>query len=289
MRLAVRARRGGVGLLVLPAVAFLVLMLVSSLLLLVSYSLRSSQTTALFAPLRLTTWHAFFSQSFNLDILWTTLEVSLIVDVITVLLAYPTAWCLSRMRRGPRLTAALLLVFSPIFVSVVVRSYGWMLLLSGNGLIGRYSPVPLLFHMPGVIIALVHVELPFGVFPILSSMANFRHEQLEAAADLGAGPVLRFRRVLLPATLPGVIAAAQIVFALTVSAFATPALLGGGRVNVLSQAVYNDISQLDWPLAAVEALVLIGVALVVLLLFGRLQRLVDGRTRRGARATAGPA
>lgn len=287
MRVAERTRRGGAGLLVVPAVAFLVLMLVSSLLLLVSYSLRTSQTTALFAPFSLGTWHVFFAQSFNLNLLWTTLEISLIVDAITVLLAYPTAWCLSRMRRGLRLSAALLLVFSPIFVSVVVRSYGWMLLLSGNGLIGRYSPVPLLYHSPGVIIALVHVELPFGVFPILSTMTNLRHEQLEAAADLGAGPVLRFRRVLLPATLPGVVAAAQIVFALTVSAFATPALLGGGRVNVLSQAVYNDIAQLEWPLAAVEALVLVGLALAVLLLFGRLRRRVDAGTRPGAGAAAG--
>jgi putative spermidine/putrescine transport system permease protein len=275
MRAPRRAGRGRAGLLVGPAVAFLVLMLVSSLLLLVSYSLRTTQTTALFARFSLGTWRMFFAQPFNLDILWTTLEVSLIVDVITVLLAYPTAWCLSRMKRGPRLSAALLLVFSPIFVSVVVRSYGWMLLLSANGLIGRYSPVPLLYHMPGVIIALVHVELPFGVFPILSTMTNFRSEQLEAAADLGAGPALRFRRVLLPATLPGVVAAGQLVFALTVSAFATPALLGGGRVNVLSEAVYNDISQLEWPLAAVEALVLVAVALVVLLLFGRLRQLVD--------------
>jgi putative spermidine/putrescine transport system permease protein len=93
--------------------------------------------------------------------------------------------------------------------------------------------------------------------------------------------------VLLPATLPGVVAAGQIVFALTVSAFATPALLGGGRVNVLSQAVYNDISQLDWPLAAVEALVLVAVALVVLLLFGRLRRLVDTGTGQGAGAAGG--
>jgi len=286
MRSAERAQRGSAGLLVGPAVAFLVLMLVSSLLLMVSYSLRTSQTTALFAPFSLSTWHVFFAQSFNLNVLWTTLEVSLIVDVVTVLLAYPTAWCLSRMRRGLRLSAALLLVFSPIFVSVVVRSYGWMLLLSDNGLIGRYSPVPLLYHAPGVIIALVHVELPFGVFPLLSNMTNMRHEQLQAAADLGAGPWLRFRRVLLPATLPGVVAAAQIVFALTVSAFATPALLGGGRVNVLSEDVYNDISQLEWPLAAVEALVLVGVAIAVLLLFGRLRRHVDAETGSGARAEA---
>jgi putative spermidine/putrescine transport system permease protein len=287
MRLAGRRGRSGAGLLVGPAVAFLALMGVSSLLLMVSYSVRTAQTTALLAPFSLSTWRVFFDQPYNLGILWTTLEISVVVDVITVLLAYPTAWCLSRMKRGARLSAALLLVFSPIFVSVVVRSYGWMLLLSDNGLIGRYSPVPLLYHAPGVIIALVHVELPFAVFPILSVMMNLRHEQLEAAADLGAGPVLRFRRVLLPATLPGVVAAGQIVFALTVSAFATPALLGGGRVNVLSQAVYNDISQLDWPLAAVEAVVLVAVALVVLLLFGRLRRLVDTGTGQGAGAAGG--
>jgi putative spermidine/putrescine transport system permease protein len=278
MRRLRSAKRPAGGLLVVPAVMFLVLMLISSLLLMVSYSLRAKQTAALFAPFSLSTWHALFSQPFNLDVLRTTLELSLVVDLFTVVLAYPVAWCISRMRRGARTFAAVVIVFSPIFVSVVVRSYGWMLLLGGTGLIGRYSPVPLLYHAPGVIIALVHVELPFAVFPILSNMVNLRPELLDAAADLGAGPLLRFRRVLLPATLPGLVAAVQIVFALTVSAFATPALLGGGRVNVLSEAIYDDISQLEWPLAAVEALVLVAMALVVLVLFNRLGRRINAGT-----------
>jgi putative spermidine/putrescine transport system permease protein len=130
-----------------------------------------------------------------------------------------------------------------------------------------------------VILALVHVELPFAVIPLLAALRTMPPGVLEAAADLGASPWRRLRTVLLPLTMPGIVASVQLVFALTVSAFATPSLLGGGRVSMLAQSVYENIQQLQWPLAAAQALLLLAVSLVVLTLFNRLTRLVDVRHR----------
>src|SRR5690606_27855553 len=88
----------------------------------------------------------------------------------------------------------------------------------------------------------------------------------------GAGPFIRFRRVILPLTLPGLIAGTQLVFALTISSFATPALLGGGRVQVMATSVYDDVNNVDWPMAAVTSYLLLAIAVVALAVFGAVQR-----------------
>ncbi|MGW3952324.1 ABC transporter permease [Streptomyces sp. NPDC004752] len=264
--------------LVAPGALYLLLVLCSIVLLLLSYSFRTERTSRLFAPFDLGTWSRLLGDRYTADMLWTTLRVGAVVAVLTVLIAYPIAWCLLRVRRWWLSGLLMFAVFSPILISVVVRSYGWMLLLAPDGLLhGMLGSW--LYHEPGVVLALVHVELPFAIVPLLGSLRSLPEGVLEAAADLGASPWRRLRSVLLPLTMPGVIASFQLVFALTVSAFATPALLGGGRVAVLAQSVYQNIQQLQWPLAAAQALVLLGVALVVLATFNRLGRLADVRHR----------
>jgi putative spermidine/putrescine transport system permease protein len=274
--------------LVAPGAAYLLLVFCSVVLLLISFSFRTQRSSRLFAPFDTGTWSRVLTDSYDLDVLWTTLRVGVLVTVITVLVAYPIAWCLLKVRRW-WVTALLgFVVFSPILVSVVVRSYGWMLLLGPGGLLAG----PLhgwLYHEPGVILALVHVELPFAVVPLLAALRTLPPGVLEAAADLGASPWRRLRTVLLPLTAPGIVASVQLVFALTVSAFATPSLLGGGRVSVLAQSVYQNIQQLQWPVAAAQALLLLAVALVVLTLFNRISRLVDVRHRGGGPAKPGTA
>jgi putative spermidine/putrescine transport system permease protein len=267
--------------LVAPGVLYLLLVFCSIILLLLSYSFRTERTSRLFAPFDLGTWTRLLDDPYTADVLWTTLRVGAMVAVLAVLIAYPIAWCLLRVRRWWLSGLLMFAVFSPILISVVVRSYGWMLLLAPHGLL--HGPLGgWLYHEPGVVLALVHVELPFAIVPLLGSLRSLPEGVLEAAADLGASPWRRLRSILLPLTMPGVIASLQLVFALTVSAFATPSLLGGGRVAVLAQSVYQNIQQLQWPLAAAQALVLLGVALVVLATFNRLGRLADVRHRAPA-------
>ncbi|MFJ8600232.1 ABC transporter permease [Streptomyces shenzhenensis] len=267
--------------LIAPGALYLLLVFCSIVLLLLSYSFRTERTSRLFAPFDLGTWSRLLDDAYTVDVLWTTLRVGAVVAVLTVLIAYPVAWCLLRVRRWWLSGLLMFAVCSPILISVVVRSYGWLLLLAPDGLL--HAPFgSWLYHEPGVVLALVHVELPFAIVPLFGSLRSLPDGVLEAAADLGASPWRRLRLVLLPLTMPGVIAALQLVFALTVSAFATPSLLGGGRVAVLAQSVYQNIQQLQWPLAAAQAVVLLAVALVVLATFNRLGRLADVRHRAPA-------
>lgn len=234
------------------------------------------------SPYTLATWRHFLTSGFYWSVVRTTVELGAIVTVLTLVLGYPTAYVLSQIRNRFVLVASYVILFSPLLVSVVVRSYGWMLLLGQHGVLnavlgripGLHAPYTLLFNQTGVTIALVHILLPFAIFPILSVLRQLPPGVSEAAEDLGAKPWQTWRKVVLPLSLPGVVTGAQIVFTLTISAWVTAALLGGGRVQLLGNLIYSNISELNWPLGAVEAFVLLAIALLALGLLGRLGRAV---------------
>jgi len=150
-------------------------------------------------------------------------------------------------------------------VSVVVRTYGWFILLASQGLVNTTlraagiltEPLSLLFNFRGVVISLTHIMLPFVIFPIYSVMGRLDQSLKEAAHDLGAGWWQAFVRITLPLTMPGVVAGALICFTLALSAFVTPRLLGGGRVQVLPLMVYNNTVEINWPTGAVSGLTLL--------------------------------
>lgn len=273
----VQRRRRRSWLLVAPGTAYLVVIFTAIVALLLSYSIRSEKTATLFAPFDTATWGKVLTDGYTWSVLGTTVLLGLVVSVLTVLIAYPLAWCISLLR-GWRALALMFVVFSPILVSVVVRTYGWMMILREGGPFGSLFQ-GWLYHEPSVIVALVHVELPFAVFPILSAIRSVPADLAESAADLGAGPIRRFTSIQLPLTVPGVLAGAQLVFALTISAFATPALLGGGRVTVLAQTIYQNIQLLEWPTAAAQSVMLLALAVVVLALFTVAARFAAGGGR----------
>lgn len=233
-------------------------------------------------PYSIETWREFLTSGYYWSVVRTTVELGLIVTIIALLLAYPTAYVLLRLRSGTLRVIAYLILFSPLLVSIVVRTYGWMLLLGERGFVnqvlqhvpGLDAPYRLLFNQAGVTIALVHILLPFAVFPILSVLRQVPPGVSEAASDLGAKPWRIWLKVILPLSMPGIVASAQIVFTLTISAWATVVLLGGGRVQVLGNMIYANITELNWPLGAVEAFVLLTIALLALGMLGRLGRAV---------------
>jgi putative spermidine/putrescine transport system permease protein len=231
----------------------------------------------------LQTYVEYFTDPFTYKVVGTTLRLSLLVTALSIIIGYPLAYALHTRVRSAAVKGLLaLLLFSPLLVSVVVRTYGWMILLAGTGLVNTLlrrlgvidQPISLLFNMTGVVISLTHILLPFAIFPMYSVMSRLDLSLKEAAHDLGAGWWDTFKHVTLPLTMPGIVAGALICFTLALSAFVTPRLLGGGRVQVMPLMVYNNTVDINWPTGAVSGLVLLLMSIAaVWMLNGLLRRL----------------
>jgi ABC-type spermidine/putrescine transport system permease subunit I len=215
-----------------------------------------------------------------LSVLLDSLRIAAVVTVICLLLAYPVAAWLARAGRlGLALGFFALLL--PFWTSVLVRTYAWLVMLGRNGIVNRAlldlgwieAPLPLLHNLMGVVIGMVHVLLPYMVFPIYAALARMDPDLPRAAEGLGASPWRAFLRVTLPLSLPGVAAGCALVFVLSLGFFITPALLGGGRVIMISMLIEQQVRELlEWPFAAALSAVLLAATLVIYGLIGRLTR-----------------
>ncbi len=224
-----------------------------------------------------------FTDSYYYGIFWRTFWISALVALIGVLIGTPEAYVLSRMR-NPWRSILLLVVLAPLLVSVVVRAFGWSMLLGPeglvNGLLGVFGigPVRILYTEAAIVIALVHVMLPFMVIPVWTSLQKLDAGVENAALSLGASPFTTLRRIVLPQVMPGILSGSLIVFGLAASSFAIPGLLGGRRLKMVATVVYDEyLHELNWPLGAAVALVLLVANLVVMLSYNRL---VEGRYKK---------
>jgi len=213
-----------------------------------------------------------FSDSYYLEIFGRTALMSAIVTVLCVVLGVPETIIISRMR-GRWRGVFLLIILAPLLISVVVRTLGWSILMGNNGLINKGlmlfhiidEPLRLAFTMTGVTIAMVHVMVPFMVISVWASLQKLDPQVENAGLSLGASQRTVFRRVVLPQLLPGILSGSIIVFALSASAFATPALLGGRRLKVVATAAYDEfLNTLNWPLGAAIAVVLLVANIVII-------------------------
>lgn len=206
-----------------------------------------------------------------------TFVFALVVTAVALVIAYPIAYALTRLSLGWR-AALFACVLFPLWISVLVRTFSWMLLLEKNGPINRFligsglidTPLPLLFNSTGVLIGMVHVLLPYAVLPIYAALVRIDPALLRASEGLGASPVTTFRRVLLPLSARGIATAATFVFLLSLGFFVTPMLLGGSRNLTLSMLIESLVNErLDWPLAAAGSMVLLAASLLILAVAGR--------------------
>jgi putative spermidine/putrescine transport system permease protein len=217
----------------------------------------------------------FLLDGFYLGILWRTVRIGLVVTALCAVLGYPVALHLTRC--GARERAILmLLIVSPLVVSLVIRSLGWLIILGRRGLLDSIAAAlglggaDLLRTETAVVIGLAHIFYPFMVLSIHGALQNIDPAVLRAAANLGAGPWRAFRVVTLPLSMPGLIAGSLIVFALSVSSFVTPALLGGARVKVAAYLVWEQTLQiLDWGFASAIATILLVVTGAIMYAYKR--------------------
>ncbi|WP_261543259.1 ABC transporter permease [Burkholderia multivorans] len=210
---------------------------------------------------------------YYLTIFGRTAGLATAVTLLSIVLGVPETIVLARMRK-PWQSICLLVVLGPLLISVVVRTLGWQILLGNNGVLNDAlqalhitdEPVRLVFTMTGTIVALTHVLVPFMVMSVWATLQKLDPQVEWAGRSLGASPARVFRRVILPQILPGVLSGSIIVFALSASAFATPALIGGRRLKVVATAAYDEfLGTLNWPLGASIAVLLLiaNVAIVM--------------------------
>jgi putative spermidine/putrescine transport system permease protein/spermidine/putrescine transport system permease protein len=178
----------------------------------------------------------------------TTFEVSILTTLICVLIGYPLAYFMAQLpSRAANLCMITVLV--PFWTPLLVRTYAWLVLLQRKGLINTWAidaglwdePVKLVHNLTGTLIGMVHIMLPFLVLPVYSSMKAISSDYVLAASNLGANPIQAFWRIFFPLSLPGLFAGALIVFVLCLGFFVTPAVLGGGKVIMVSMRITTNI------------------------------------------------
>ena len=211
----------------------------------------------------------------------TTFKVSALTTLICIVAGYPLAYVLSQL---PRRAAqwCLLAVLLPFWTSLLVRTYAWLVLLQRQGLLNTWGqqlgwwdePLALVHNLTGTLIGMAHIMLPFLVLPLLGAMRAIDGDLLKAAASLGAGPARAFFGVFLPLSLPGLAAGTVIVFILCLGFYVTPAVLGGGKVIMVSNQIANDIELFfNWGAASAGGVVLLVLTLALMAVATRLLRL----------------
>ncbi len=272
-----RRDRLDAALLLLPATLFLLLWFILPLCRLLSLAFTSD--TGVFGN-----FEVLLASDVYLRVFGNTLLVSLLVTLLTLALAWPIAYVLTRVK-GLKFLLLLYGVLFPFWISVLVRTFSWMLLLERNGPINRLlmglgvtdHPLALLFNETGVIIGMVHVLLPYAILPLYSAMNRIDRRLLMASDGLGAGLIDTFRRIYLPLCLPGLFGGGTFVFLLSLGFFITPALLGGANAMTLSMLISSFVTdRLAWSLAAAGSLVLLVVVLLLLALTLQLLPLEKG-------------
>ncbi|MEV0390229.1 ABC transporter permease [Nonomuraea sp. NPDC050643] len=274
---ASRPRRRTGLLLALPAIAIFALLFLAPLFTLVANSFRT-QTGAF----TLDNYARFLGDPFYRDVLWNTLKVAGMTTIGCLLVGYPFALYMRGRSARVRNWLALLLL-SPLLISMVIRAYGWLVVLGPNGPVaavfeafGLTAP-QLLYNDTAVLIGMVHVMLAYMVLPLMGSLDRIDPTLVPAAKGLGAPGWTCFWRITLPLSAPGMLAGAMIVFSLTASSFVTPAILGGPKVKLMPYFVYTQATTtLDWPYAAAIGFVLVVVTTGLLLGYARLLRRGNG-------------
>lgn len=239
----------------------------------------ASGSGSIIPGLTLSTWMNVLGDPYTRIILFRSVYLSVIISIIALVISYPISLLIYRAK--PKVRNILIVVsVSPLLLSAIVRTYGWVLILSNDGFLsevlrqfGVTNPPRLIFNQFGIVVGLTHILMPYMILSLLAGFGRMEKTYEEAASSLGAPPFTVFRRILLPITLPGIILGCMLTFVLALSSFVTPKILGGGRVFMLATEIYDQaMVTMNWPAASVLSVSTLVIFSVVLLLYGKLMR-----------------
>lgn len=263
-----------------PSALLLAAVFILPLALLLAVSFRGADGLSLAAYIKL------FGTPYYLGVIANSLWLAVITTGLTLLIGYPASFAIAR---ASGLTRSLMLgcLMLPLAASVIVKAFAWTILLRSTGIVNKTlmalgiieHPIRMIFTETALVVGSVNVFQPFMVLPIVAVVAQMDGRLVEAAATLGAGPVTAFWRVIVPVTLPGVIAGIALVFSLSVSAYVVPTLLIGERFPTLASTIAKAYLLTNEPaFGAAAGITLLAIALAVVFLSARL-----GGTPGGAR------
>lgn len=271
-----------------PTMLVMLAALAAPLALLALYSFWSQNGYAFDTHFSLAQYRASLGRTGYRALFVRSLEISSLVTAITVLLAYPMAYFVAfRVEKSKFVWLVLLTI--PFWTSYLLRVFAWKVILGYNGVINSglmslgliHQPLEFLLYNPtAVVVTLAHAWAPFAILPIYVSLEKIDRSLLEAAADLGDGAVRRFFRVTLPLSMPGVIAAAVVIFVPTTGDYVTPSLVGGSNGVMIANIIEVQFDKVgNWPLGAALAMASMATVAVLTLLFVSAVRAATGRIR----------
>lgn len=280
-----RSRPAGKWLLLFPSFVIIALLLILPAIVLLDFSFNQFVGGQIVGGFTLEHYTRAIFEDFYQTIFVRTVRIALVVTVLDFLLGFPLAYAAVR-EGGWKAKLIVISTLAPLTIDLVVRSFGWFVLLSDSGLVvtalGRLglvstaNPPELLFNETGIIIGLTHVMLPFMVFPIMNVLQTIPPSYEEAARNLGASRFTVFRTVLFPLALPGISAGVLITFIVSMAAYVTPAILGGGVKVVPVIITETFLTTSNWPFASALSMLLVVIALVVIVGYHRVLGIIEG-------------
>ncbi|MGJ4964971.1 ABC transporter permease [Bradyrhizobium sp. HKCCYLRH3061] len=223
---------------------------------------------------------------YYLEVIWTTIRIGLWTTLAALMIGYPLAHWMARIKSRTGHALLLMAVLAPMLTGIVVRTFAWMTLLSDKGAINQIltslglvtRPLQLMYNETGIVIGLVHIYVPFMVLTLTGVIGRIDERLEQAAENLGASPWRAFLEVTLPLSLPGILAGSLLVFALAISAYVTPILLGGFQVMTLPILIYQQISaNFNVGFAAALGMVLLVISLSLVIAYNHVLGLVSGQ------------
>ena len=226
----------------------------------------------------------FLTDPFSLSVLGSTLLLGVEVTALCLVLGFPIAWLYHRVGSRTQ-TLIILIILLPLLTSVVVRTFAWIVILGRQGIINSTllsigavdTPMRLLYTQVGVVLALAQVQMPLMTLPLITALGRIDMNLEDASCSLGAGSWRTFWRVVLPLSLPGIIAGCTLTYAAAITAFITQSLVGGGQMLFMPMYLYQQASTLqNWPFASAISIIFLLAVLAVVTAFGMLGRLSRG-------------
>lgn len=260
-------------LLLLPGVLFLTIFLVIPILSMIGTTFHDGGTFSLEG------YMSFFQDEYFIDILLTTLRVSIFTTLLCILIGFPVSYYIAKLP-SKRKAILLLLTIFPLLTSPVVRSFSWMIIIGKNGVLNKVlmsvgiiqEPLNILYTPNAIIIGLIHLFLPLIIVTLVGVMENIDGDLLRAAESLGASKFASFMKIIVPLCVPGLVIGSILVFVGSFTAYTTPALLGG-KQRVISTFLYqNAITLNDWRLASIVATIMIVVTFIIITIMNGVAR-----------------